>query len=351
MALLLAIIAVPAVAAPGDFGAIAGDAPFDATAEEVSDAARDALPFEKPGMSFPGSAFYYLADPPAEALVALPKSNPNQRGAEGGREIGALIDAGPAASPFTGAGLGLAKAQDCLAQAVWYEAASESEAGQRAVAQVVLNRVAHPSWPASVCGVVYEGSSRSTGCQFSFTCDGSLNRKTGGDGWRRAQKIAREALGGKVYAPIGHATHYHTLWVDPYWADSLAHVGTIGAHRFYRQRGRAGEKSAFNESYAGAEPGIAEAVQTSTPSGKTPVETLISVQPALPVAVDDLAPAEVGSPLLDQTDPVTAENLANPALGSAGQARQEFAKAGQWKVDPATLNLSSEDGPSDPPED
>ena len=64
----------------------------------------------------------------------------------------------------------------CLTEAVYYEARSESEEGQRAVAQVVLNRVRHPAYPNSVCGVVYQGSERVTGCQFSFTCDGALGR-------------------------------------------------------------------------------------------------------------------------------------------------------------------------------
>src|SRR5687768_16476229 len=76
----------------------------------------------------------------------------------------------------------------CLAEAVYYEARSESEDGQRAVAQVVLNRVRHPAWPGSVCGVVYQGPLRAgRGCQFTFTCDGSLLRLPYGEVWARAQ--------------------------------------------------------------------------------------------------------------------------------------------------------------------
>jgi spore germination cell wall hydrolase CwlJ-like protein len=111
---------------------------------------------------------------------------------------------------------------DCLAQAIYYEARSESEDGQRAVAQVVLNRLRHPTYPATVCGVVYQGSERSTGCQFTFTCDGSLALAPRGFSWDRARRIAAEALAGKVYAPVGHSTHYHTVAVLPYWASSLA---------------------------------------------------------------------------------------------------------------------------------
>ncbi|MFD1958893.1 cell wall hydrolase [Novosphingobium panipatense] len=85
----------------------------------------------------------------------------------------------------------------------------------------MLNRVAHPAYPGTVCGVVYQGSERSTGCQFSFTCDGSLARRPQPMFWERARAVARAALAGYVYAPAGLATHYHTVQVRPYWAPSL----------------------------------------------------------------------------------------------------------------------------------
>src|SRR4051812_46235705 len=94
-------------------------------------------------------------------------------------------------------------ALDCLTAAVYYEARSESEDGERAVAQVVLNRVRHPAFPKSVCGVVYQGSNRATGCQFSFTCDGSLARGREPGPWDRARRIASQALAGSVYEPVG----------------------------------------------------------------------------------------------------------------------------------------------------
>ena len=143
---------------------------------------------------------------------------------------------------------------DCLTTAIYYEAASESDDGQRAVAQVVLNRVRHPTYPNSVCGVVYQGSERTTGCQFSFTCDGSLARVPSAAGWARARRIAAAALAGSVYAPVGLATHYHTFRVLPHWARSLVKSAVIGAHIFYRWNGGWGGPAAFNQSYAGAEP-------------------------------------------------------------------------------------------------
>jgi spore germination cell wall hydrolase CwlJ-like protein len=143
---------------------------------------------------------------------------------------------------------------ECLSAAVYYEAASESDDGQRAVAQVVLNRVRHPTYPNSVCGVVFQGSERVTGCQFSFTCDGSMARIPSVSGWARARRIAAEALAGSVYAPVGLATHYHTFRVHPYWASSLVKSAVIGAHIFYRWSGGWGRPAAFRQAYAGSEP-------------------------------------------------------------------------------------------------
>ena len=146
------------------------------------------------------------------------------------------------------------RALECLTQAVYYEAASEGADGGRAVAQVVLNRMRHPGYPASVCGVVYQGSDRTTGCQFTFTCDGSLMRAPVASLWTRSRKIAEDALKGKVFAKVGHATHYHADYVLPYWADSLDKTVQIGRHIFYRLRSVYGDKRAFSQRYAGVEP-------------------------------------------------------------------------------------------------
>ncbi|WP_296716037.1 cell wall hydrolase [Erythrobacter sp.] len=334
-AVLAAAIAIPALAAPGSLVALPGAAIEPHTALATRQAADAALPFERPGMSFPGSAFYYLADPPGTALVALPKADPLSPGAEDGRELGALIDVGAAARPFFSSGVGLthARAAECLAQAVWYEAASETEAGQRAVAQVVLNRVAHPSWPASVCGVVYQGSARKTGCQFSFTCDGSLARRPSGTSWARAQRVANAALAGSVYAPVGHATHYHTLWVNPYWAGTLDHIGTIGAHRFYRLRGGAGARSAFTMAYAALENGP----QAGRTIRSADADTIDEAQASRPTIAYDLAPITGNATPVRAAGAVSAPEAAIPAdtaLAGAGQVKPEYARAGQWKTPP-----------------
>ncbi|WP_339933278.1 cell wall hydrolase [uncultured Brevundimonas sp.] len=151
------------------------------------------------------------------------------------------------------------RALRCLTQAVYYEAALESEVGQAAVAQVVLNRVRDRNYANTVCGVVYEGAERVTGCQFSFTCDGALARTPIAGIWTRARAVAERALDGHVATNVGTATHYHANYVHPWWAPSLNKLATVGTHIFYRWKGFSGEPSAFRQAYAGREPKIDEA--------------------------------------------------------------------------------------------
>ena len=165
-------------------------------------------------------------------------------------EIVYLASAKPFVLPSMNAGTSAgASALRCLTQAIYYEAASESDSGQRAVAQVVLNRMRHSAFPKSVCGVVYQGSQLPTGCQFSFTCDDSLARKPSAFGWARAHRVASSALAGWVEPSVGLATHYHANYVVPYWASSLDKAKTIGAHLFYLMRGSNSRPAAFTGRY------------------------------------------------------------------------------------------------------
>ena len=123
---------------------------------------------------------------------------------------------------------------DCLAEAVYYEARSESVRGQLAVAEVVLNRVQDPRFPKTICGVVYQGQYRSTGCQFTFTCDGSKRSKPRGPAWERARSIALHVQMGLAKPVTNKATHYHTDYVNPIWSAGLVETQTIGTHIFYR---------------------------------------------------------------------------------------------------------------------
>jgi spore germination cell wall hydrolase CwlJ-like protein len=193
--------------------------------------------------------------PPAPPPLLIRQIAPDQA-LKVNAAIPVAVGPNPAARPFKFKGDKAARtrALECLTSAVYYEAGQESTDGQRAVAQVVLNRVRHAAFPATVCGVVYEGSTRATGCQFTFTCDGSLYRGPDTTGWKRAYRVAEAALSGSVYAAVGNATHYHADYVVPYWASTLAKNAVVGAHIFYRWAGGWGQPAAFAKAYAGREP-------------------------------------------------------------------------------------------------
>jgi len=205
----------------------------------------------------PGISSRAEAAPPAPPPLIL-RELPANEALKVNAELPVATGPNPAAAPFRlqGGDAARSRALECLASAVYYEAGNQDADGARAVAQVVLNRVRHPAFPSSVCSVVYQGSTRVTGCQFTFTCDGSLNRQPDAAGWRRARTVAEAALTGQVYAPVGWATHYHANYVVPYWASSLAKNAVVGAHIFYRWAGGWGRPSAFASAYAGTEPDV-----------------------------------------------------------------------------------------------
>jgi hypothetical protein len=240
------------------------------------------------------------------------------------RNPGVTILSGPAASPFrfTGGSTAALRAENCLATAIYYEAASESESGQRAVAQVILNRVRHPAYPNSVCGVVYQGSEQTLRCQFSFACDGALARYSPTrKGWAVASRIAREALNGSVYPPVGLATHYHTLAVAPNWSRSLSVTSIVGAHIFFRWNGNAGQPPAFRQAYAAAEP---------MPGPHAPAAIQLAAL-AKPVALP-LSPAFAVAPTLAPQRPGIGAPPAQAPVGlrPEDQIRPEFRDSGKW---------------------
>lgn len=135
------------------------------------------------------------------------------------------------------AGTARAKAEKCLANAVYFEARGESVRGQIAVAQVVMNRVFSPFYPNDVCGVVYQNSHRHLSCQFTFACDGIPDIVTEPDAWERAKRIARDMLDGKLWMPeVSKSTHYHAYWVHPDWVNEMKKIYKLGVHTFYRPR-------------------------------------------------------------------------------------------------------------------
>lgn len=191
------------------------------------------------------------------------------------------------------------RAIDCIASAAYYEAGGDL-VGQRAVVQVVLNRMRHPAFPASACGVVFQGAERTTGCQFTFTCDGAMARRPMPWLWDKARAIAAKALDGAVFAPVGHATHYHTDWVAPPWSSELDKIARVGPHLFFRWRGGWGSPAVFHQRADPGEPTIA---------ALSPVPATLQaavLQMDVPGTPSDIVPA-VATQLSDTPDIISAD--------------------------------------------
>jgi hypothetical protein len=161
--------------------------------------------------------------------------------ADGGETLAKKDDSSLLASPADRlklTGKPLAKAERCLADAVYFEARGEPFKGQQAVAQVVMNRVFSGYYPNDVCGVVYQNSGRHLACQFTFACEGKdLNKVDEPDMWEQAKKIAKDMLDGKIWlTEVGHATHYHAYWVHPSWVHEMTKLYKLGVHTFYRPK-------------------------------------------------------------------------------------------------------------------
>ncbi len=259
---------------------------------------------------FPGAASFYAASDeaaPAHGTTGTVAPPPEPAAA-------APIELGTGtvtpALPFRTArvsALDRGRALECLTAAIYYEAASESDDGERAVAQVVLNRVRHPAFPATVCGVVYQGSEKQS-CQFSFACDGSMARARSRAGWARALRFAAEALAGQVFGPVGLATHYHTYAVTPSWNRALVMTDAVGAHFFHRWKGYWGTAAAFHQVYTGHEPEPGPHARLDDPAlPVTPLPVVAAVLPtaAAPTATVQPAHVESGAALA----PVVASTL------------------------------------------
>ena len=204
--------------------------------------------------------------PPVAPMELAPVTRDDARSANARIPFSTVRVAVAAPLRFAGADADFARARDCLAAAVLYEAGDDDK-GQRAVAQVVINRARHPAFPASVCGVVFQGSERRTGCQFTFTCDGALTRRYSDLAWLRAQSVALAALEGSVDASVGLATHYHTDWVRPYWSDSLEKIAVVDTHLFFRWPGYWGTPKAFRAGVSANEPLVQKMAALSAAHG------------------------------------------------------------------------------------
>jgi hypothetical protein len=328
---LAAAVAVPAVAAPHEWPAF----DFAATPDEPTP-----MGFETPGESFPGSAFFYLEDLTQLAGTDLPPPIDTGAQPDGAHPAPSGPGLAAAARPFSAGGSGIDKvrALQCLTMAIYYEAGNEPLDGERAVAQVILNRVAHPSYPNSVCGVVFQGSERRTGCQFTFTCDGSLARRPARASWERARQVAQAALGGYVFTKVGLATHYHATYVLPYWAASLDNVGTIGLHTFYRWRGAAGQRSAFTLAYRGGEPAPAPHPRSAALDPGSAPDPVVLAQAYEAARAKAAAQAAVLAPPPVYTPAVAARGgdrqFTAESLPQQSGIKAEYANSGRWIAQP-----------------
>lgn len=183
---------------------------------------------------FPPLAFEYpaLAE---RGLVPQPLPRPPLSFALRANKVG-TADETPA--EFLGLqGERLAKAEKCMAQAIYFESRGEPKRGQIAVAQVILNRVLSGYYPKDVCGTVYQNAHRHLACQFTFACDSVKDVVREPDMWVQAEEIAADMLGGRLWLDsVGRATHYHAYWVHPRWVREMRKLDRIGVHTFYRPR-------------------------------------------------------------------------------------------------------------------
>ena len=249
-----------------------------------------------------------------------------------------MLVSGPAARPFKllGTAQDKLRASLCLTAAIYYEAGNEPDEGQRAVAQVILNRTLHPAYPNTICGVVYQGTERNdTLCQFTFGCDGSMARMPVSLVWNRAHRNAQSALMGGVYAPVGLATHYHTLAVNPVWNKSLTPTAIVGAHIFFRWPGGAGNPQAFHVSYRGNEPVPAPKAKVFMPNIPLDMTELnLPVQGLVPNLIGRSSPS--ASPALrlataETTAPIAADLRYVPGRLPESSVREEYRNSGSWK--------------------
>ena len=169
-----------------------------------------------------------------------------------------------------------ARELDCMTQAVYFEARGESQRGQAAVATVIMNRVKSPAFPKTVCGVVYQGSGRRNGCQFSFACDGMVERVVESSAWSRARKVAARTLSGAVLRDVGSATHFHTTGVAPAWGPQMLRTAQVGLHVFYRfypngtrRAAPATEQAVFTSAPVAAQPELRLATALSGAAAET----------------------------------------------------------------------------------
>jgi spore germination cell wall hydrolase CwlJ-like protein len=128
---------------------------------------------------------------------------------------------------------------NCLAEAVYFEARSESRAGQLAVAQVILNRVRSSKFPNTVCSVIRSGKYNKSGkiiknkCAFSYWCDGKTEEIANDEAYDHALEISYMAIDGIKFLALERAFFFHSTKTKPYWVNDYKFVKQIDNHLFY----------------------------------------------------------------------------------------------------------------------
>ncbi|MEO0606874.1 MAG: cell wall hydrolase [Pseudomonadota bacterium] len=214
----------------------------------------------------------------------------------------------------------LLKQKQCLAEAVYYEARSEAYSGQLGVAEVIMNRVNDHRYPNTICDVVFQGATRTTGCQFTFTCDGAMTKKPRGAKWDKAQSIAAHVLMDLNEKKTAGATHYHATYVNPVWNSGLIKTKQIGTHIFYRFP-RGSEWSVASARQAARLAQRRSGLKAITPADAAPAaqpKVLQTIEAAAPVTAPEAAPVQTLEETPAETD-VTVADLNARALRSVQQ--------------------------------
>ena len=247
----------------------------------------------------------------------------------------------PAAAPFRMAGvMESSRELECLTQAVYFEARGEAATGQQAVAQVVLNRVRHPAYPKSVCGVVFQGAARARGCQFSFACDGSMRRGREAIAWNRAKQVAARALSGAVMASVGDATNFHTTGVSPNWGGRMIRVAQVGTHVFYRFGRGAAPATYVADSRAGGRD-LNEAPVAYASLAPTPASSSVASGPDFRLASAVVVSGPADSPLVKASEAAEVLPPAPDAKAKAEAPKARPAPAAPAKPAETAMKTSS----------
>ena len=217
-------------------------------------------------------------------------------------------------------------ALDCLTDAVYYEARGESDRGQAAVAQVVLNRVRRAGFPKSVCGVVFQGAAVHA-CQFSFVCDGAMSQGRETAAWRRARSVARRALDGVVMEEVGDATNFHVARLGQIWGSGLVKVAQVGAHVFYKLTGHGTFVARAAGEHVSSPPDDATAIPADLDQASLILASAVTIKapgqggPAGPVSEPASAPAPAPAkpPAATPKAPAPIANATPPAGALKGE--------------------------------